>query len=154
MSFIRSQFRHLRRLRRVSHFRHLGGAPREHRTDSLSAAFCNLRKDEAEDMTERYQALCAHYGMTASRNNRGLAHENGSIEGPHGHLKRTIADALALRGSAEFDDLDAYRTFIAEVVGRANAHRAKRINAERVLLQDLPAMRAIMRPPLAPGISP
>ena len=32
---------------------HLGGAPREHRTDSLSAAFCNLRKDEAEDMTER-----------------------------------------------------------------------------------------------------
>ena len=121
---------------------HLGGAPREHRTDSLSAAFCNLRKDEAEDMTERYQALCAHYGMTASRNNRGVAHENGSIEGPHGHLKRTIADALALRGSAEFDDLDAYRTFIAEVVGRANAHRAKRINAERALLQDLPAMRA------------
>ena len=56
---------------------HLGGAPREHRTDSLSAAFRNLRKDEAEDMTERYRALCAHYGMTASRNNRGAAHENG-----------------------------------------------------------------------------
>ena len=108
---------------------HLGGAPREHRTDSLSAAFCNLRKDEAEDMTERYKALCAHYGMTVSRNNRGVAHENGSIEGPHGHLKRTIADALALRGSAEFDDLDAYRAFIAEVVGRANAHRAKRMRA-------------------------
>ena len=102
----------------------------------------NLRKDEAEDMTERYKALCAHYGMTVSRNNRGVAHENGSIEGPHGHLKRTISDALALRGSAEFDDLDAYRAFIAEVVGRANAHRAKRINAERALLQDLPAMRA------------
>ena len=50
-------------------------------------------------MTERYRALCAHYGMTVSRNNRGLAHENGSIEGPHGHLKRDIADALALRGS-------------------------------------------------------
>ena len=121
---------------------HLGGAPREHRTDSLSAAFCNLRKDEAEDMTQRYQALCAHYGMTVSRNNRGLAHENGSIESPHGHLKRTIADALALRGSSDFDDLDAYRAFIAEVVGRANAHRAKRIDAERALLRDLPAMRA------------
>ena len=121
---------------------HLGGTPREHRTDSLSAAFCNLRKNEAEDMTERYRALCAHYGMTVSRNNRGLAHENGSIEGPHGHLKRSIADALALRGSSDFDDLDAYRAFIAEVVGRANAHRAKRINAERATLRDLPAMRA------------
>ena len=121
---------------------HLGGAPREHRTDSLSAAFCNLRKDEAEDMTQRYRALCAHYGMTVSRNSRGLAHENGSIESPHGHLKHTIADALALRGSSDFDDLDAYRAFIAEVVGRANAHRAKRIDAERALLRDLPAMRA------------
>ena len=117
---------------------HLGGAPREHRTDSLSAAFRNLRKDE--DMTERYRALCAHYGMTVSRNNRGRAHENGSIEGPHGHLKRAVA--LALRGSADFDDLDAYRAFIAEVVGCANAHRAKRITAERAVLRDLPAMRA------------
>ena len=118
----------------------LGGAPRDHRTDSLSAAFRNLRKDEAEDMTERYRALCAHYGMTVSRNNRGLAHENGSIEGPHGHLKREIADALALRGSADFDDLDAYRAFIAEIVGRANARRTKRIKAERATLRDLPAL--------------
>ncbi len=120
---------------------HLGGAPREHRTDSLSAAFRNLRKDEAEDMTERYRALCAHYGMTVSRNNRGLAHENGSIEGPHGHLKRNIADALALCGSSDFADLDSYRGFIAEVVGRANAHRTKGIEAERAVLLDLPVSR-------------
>jgi hypothetical protein len=31
--------------------------------------------------------------MTPTRNNRGAAHENGAIEGPHGHLKRAIADA-------------------------------------------------------------
>ena len=30
------------------------------------------------------------YGMLATRNNRGEAHENGSIEGPHGHLKRRL----------------------------------------------------------------
>ena len=44
---------------------HLGGAPREHRTDSLSAAFRNLDKDAAEDMTRRYRALCEHYDMEA-----------------------------------------------------------------------------------------
>ena len=60
-----------------------GGAPREHRTDSLSAAFRNLDQATQDDLTERYKALCAHYGMRPSRNNRGLAHENGSIEGPH-----------------------------------------------------------------------
>jgi hypothetical protein len=50
----------------------LGGAPLEHRSDSLSAAFRNLDRDAAEDQTKRYQALCAHYGMTATRNKRRL----------------------------------------------------------------------------------
>ena len=122
---------------------HLGGAPGEHRTDSLSAAFCNLGKDAVEDMTGRYRALCEHYGMEATRNNRGVAHENGSIEGPHGHLKRRIADALALRGSSDFETLDAYRRFVAEAVGRANAHRSKAIEAERAVLRDLPVERTV-----------
>jgi hypothetical protein len=26
-------------------------------------------------------ALCNHYGMTPSRNTKGVAHENGAIEG-------------------------------------------------------------------------
>jgi len=77
----------------------LGGAPREHRSDSLSAAFRNLDPDATTDWTTRYEALCSHYGMTASRNNRGLAHENGAIEAPHGHLKRAVADALPARGA-------------------------------------------------------
>lgn len=51
----------------------LGGAPREHRSDSLSAAFCNLSRDARIDLTARYEALCAHYGMEPTRNNRGLA---------------------------------------------------------------------------------
>jgi hypothetical protein len=119
----------------------LGGAPREHRTDSLSAAFCNLDRDARDDLTQRYEALCAHYGMRPSRNNRGVAHENGSIEGPHGHLKRAIADALLLRGTVDFDDLATYRGFIDEIVSRRNARNAKRIDSERVVLQELPDRR-------------
>lgn len=83
----------------------LGGAPREHRTDSLSAAFRNLDKAAREDLTARYEALCAHYGMEPTRNNRRVAHENGAIESPHGHLKSAITDALLLRGSTDFADL-------------------------------------------------
>ena len=58
--------------------------------------------------------------MTPSRNNPGIAHENGAIEGAHGHLKRAIEDALLLRGSADFADLAAYRRFIAEIVSRGD----------------------------------
>src|SRR5271165_1281192 len=42
----------------------LGGAPQEHRTDSLSAAFRNLDRQAQDDLTSRYDELCAHYGMT------------------------------------------------------------------------------------------
>ncbi|WP_375764601.1 IS21-like element helper ATPase IstB [Bradyrhizobium sp. Pha-3] len=119
----------------------LGGAPREHRTDSLSAAFCNLDRDAKDDLTRRYEDLCAHYGMRPSRNNRGIAHENGAIESSHGHLKRAVGDALLLRGTADFDDLAAYRGFIDEIVSRRNARNAKRIDSERTALQDLPDRR-------------
>ena len=119
----------------------LGGAPLEHRSDSLSAAFRNLGRDAQEDLTRRYDALCAHYGMQPSRNNPGVAHENGAIESAHGHLKAAIADALLLRGSRDFPDLAAWRGFVDEVVGRHNARLAPRIALEREALQDLPIRR-------------
>lgn len=119
----------------------LGGVPELHRSDSLSAAFRNLDRDAQEDLTKRYEALVAHYGMTPTRNNPGLAHENGSIESPHGHLKRVIEDELLLRGSRDFADLDAYRRFIDEVVGRRNARNRKRIEIEKAELGELPERR-------------
>ena len=119
----------------------LGCAPLQHRSDSLSAAFRNLDDDTRQDQTRRYEALCAHYRMEPTRNNRGVAHENGSIESPHGHLKQAIEDALLLRGSRDFDDLQAYRRFVDEVVGRRNARHRKRLDLERSALQSLPARR-------------
>ena len=119
----------------------LGGAPKEHRSDSLSAAFRNLDADARQDLTSRYDALCVHYGMTPSRNNRGEAHENGSIESAHGHLKAAIRDALLLRGSADFDDLAAYRKFIDEAVSRRNRRNGPRIDVERAALRPLPDRR-------------
>ena len=119
----------------------LGGAPAEHRTDSLSAAFRNLDRDARDDLTRRYEALCAHYRMTPSRNNTGVAHENGSIESRHGHLKGRLDQALTLRASRDFDTLDAYRHFVAEVVGRHNARRRKVVDLERPQLHALPERR-------------
>jgi hypothetical protein len=119
----------------------LGGVPERHRTDSLSAAFRNLDRDAEDDLRRRYEDLCAHYGMRATRNNAGLAHENGVIESSHGHLKRALQDALLLRGSRDFNDLDCYRRFVDEIVGRRNARNKKRINIERAALKELPADR-------------
>src|SRR5208283_1422047 len=119
----------------------LGGVPEQHRSDSLSAAFRNLDADAKEDLTQRYEAFCTHYGMTPTRNNPGVAHENGSIESSHGHLKKALEDALLLRGGRDFEDLNAYRRFVDEVVGRRNANNRKRIELERSRLTPLPKRR-------------
>lgn len=119
----------------------LGGVPKEHRSDSLSAAFRNLAADAKEDLTARYSALMRHYEMEPSRNNAGVAHENGAIESAHGHLKAAMEDALLLRGSRDFEDLDAYRRFVDEVVGQRNARNRKRIELERPALASLPKRR-------------
>ncbi len=119
----------------------LGGVPKEHRSDSLSAAFRNLTADAQQDLTQRYQNLMRHYGTEPSRNNAGVAHENGSIESAHGHLKQALEDALLLRGNRDFADLDAYRAFVDEIIGRRNAHNRKRIALERETLAPLPPRR-------------
>jgi transposase InsO family protein len=80
----------------------MGGVPEEHRTDSLAAAFNNHAEHEL--LTRRYEALCTHYGMRPSRNNLGVSHENGSIESRQGTLKRTLEQALLLRGHRKFNE--------------------------------------------------
>ena len=79
--------------------------------------------------------------MEPSRNNTGIAHENGAIESAHGHLKAALQDALLLRGSRDFTDLDAYRAFVDDIIGRRNAHNRKRIELERSALAPLPKRR-------------
>jgi hypothetical protein len=65
----------------------------------------------------------------------------GAGESPHGHLKKALEDALLLRGSRGFDDLDAYRRFVDEIVGRQNANNRKQIELERASLSPLPKRR-------------
>lgn len=120
----------------------LGGAPHQHRTDSLSAAFKNLNKDAREDMTSRYEALCAQYAMVPTRNNRGAGHENGSVESPHGHLKKRIQQAVLMRGNNDFANVGAYQNFIDDVVMQHNRRNAKAVTEERGALQPLPLHRA------------
>ena len=119
----------------------LQGVPAEHRTDSLSAAFRNLDRDAQLDFTRRYDELSRHYGMTATRNNPGVAHENGSIEAPNGHLKRRLDQALLQRASRDFADLDDYRRFVELVCNRHNARRRALVATEREKLRELPKRR-------------
>lgn len=121
-----------------------GGVPQLHRTDHLSAAVRQLRQEEREEWTERYQALMRHYGMQPTWNNTGVAHENGDVEQAHYRFKEALDQALRARGSRDFASRGAYEHFLQTLVQRRNQHRAARAASEREALQPLPTA------PLAP----
>jgi len=116
-----------------------GGVPATHRTDSLSAAFKNHCQKTL--LTERYTKLCKHYGVKATRNNKGVAHENGAIESAHGHLKRKIDQQLILRGSRDFNSLNEYEKFVNLIVAKINRQCKTRFDEEKTCLQALPSRR-------------
>lgn len=53
-------------------------------------------------------------------------------------MKRALEDALLLRGTRDFADLDSYRRFVDEIVGRGNARNRSAIALERPHLAALP----------------
>jgi hypothetical protein len=120
-----------------------GGVPAEHRTDSLSACFRNRDGSYAGDYTSRYRELCAHLGVIATRNNRGVAHENGAIEGPHRHWKHRLEQQLIQRGSRDFATEAEYRRLVSQVTNTLSSRHevAGRLEIERLHLQPLPVDR-------------
>lgn len=122
-------------------FRSAGGVPKVVRTDSLSAAYRNHTNED--DLTERFNELVQHYGFKATRNNRGVAHENGAIESPHGHLKSQLKQALKIRGDDDFKDRKAYEAFVADLVARRNRRIRDKYLLEQRQLQALPRVMSV-----------
>lgn len=132
----------------------IGGAPAEHRTDSLSASFKNLSKDDQADLTVRYRALADHYNMKATRINPGKSHENGGIESPHRHVKDRIRQTLIIRGSKDFSSFEEYQEFITVVVREHNIRLSKGLfEAEQMKLQPLPSTKGVEYTELIAAVS-
>ena len=118
-----------------------GGVPHELRTDSLSAAYKN--RQAQDDFTERYADLCQHYGVKPTRNNRGIAHENGAIESPNNHLKKQLHQALLVRGSHDFNRREDYEAFVQNLLKQRNRRVHSAFLDEQRQLQALPATQRV-----------
>ncbi len=114
----------------------LGGVPRKHRSDSLSAAVNNLSDDR--EFRAKYQDLLDHYRLEPQRINVRKAHENGDIESSHGHVKSAIDQGLLLRGSRDFATREDYETFLSQLIDKRNAARRPQYEEEQATLTELP----------------
>jgi hypothetical protein len=117
----------------------LGGTPKEHRTDCLTAAI-NSQCDR-QKFTERYGALLQHYGMAASHTNPESPNENGDVEQSHHRFKQAAAQELMMRGSRDFESRAEYEAFLELIEKRRNNLRRERLAEELKILRVLPEKR-------------
>lgn len=118
----------------------LGAVATEHRTDNLTAA-THHEGGNKRAFNERWSNLLQHYGVTPSRNNPGVSHENGSVEKNNHLTKNAVDQQLMIRGSRDFFSVDEYKIFLIEVVRCCNHGRQGRLEEEFKYLKDLPERR-------------
>jgi hypothetical protein len=117
----------------------LGGVPRRHQTDRLSAAVNKVPNPDV--FTRRYQGLMGHYGLESCRTNTGKGNENGDVEQRHYRFKTAVDQALMLRGSRDFESLAAYVAFLRKLNDQLNSGRQKRLAEELAVMRPLPKRR-------------
>ncbi len=118
---------------------HLGGVPKRHRTDRLSAAINNL--SDQRSFTRRYKGLLSHYRISGEKTNPFSGNENGDVEQRHHRFKRAIIQRLSIRGSFDFENRDAYEQFLRQTLSELNAGRLKLVSEELEVLRELPDRR-------------
>jgi hypothetical protein len=117
----------------------LGGVPKYHQTDSLSAAVRNMANPKK--FTDRYLALMRHYGLKGRKTNPASPNENGDIEQSHNRLKRAAEQTLLLRGSRDFESREDYSDFLNKLYDQLNLGRQRRFKDELANLRQLPFRR-------------
>lgn len=116
----------------------LGGVPKRHQTDRLTAAVQNITPST---LNEDYKALLKYYKMDVRYSNARCPNENGDVEQRHYRFKQAVDQALMLRGSRDFESRELYAYFLRQVFRELNAGRSDRFQEELKVMKSLPEKR-------------
>jgi hypothetical protein len=98
--------------------------------------------------------VLAHYGLRSTRIEPGESHQNGGAEKAHDLFKKALDQALVLRGSRDFDTVEAYVAFVQKhVVSKRNVRAGARLEEERPHLRPLPTSRLPEYTPHRPHVT-
>ncbi len=121
----------------------LGHIPIYHQTDNSSAATYSpgaKSQDGAKrEYTDGYLQLLKHFGLEPKTTNLNSPQENGDVESSNGGLKQAIEQHLLLRGSRDFESIDAYEAFLFAVMSRRNRSRQERVGKELAVMKPFSA---------------
>jgi len=114
----------------------LGRVPDWHQTDNSSSATHKLTTG-TRGFNEKYAALIRHFGMKPRTTGVGKKEQNGDVEALNGSLKRRLNQHLLMRGSRDFESVEAYQAWLQGVLLKANALRCKRVTEELATMRPL-----------------
>ena len=117
----------------------LGGVPKSHQTDQLTAAVHQLG-NQAE-FTDRYQSLLKHYSLSGRKIEVGKPNQNGDIEQSNYRIKEAVDQSLMIRGSRDFKSREEYEYFLRQIFDELNSACLPRFEEEAKVLQMLPKTR-------------
>jgi hypothetical protein len=122
----------------------LGRVPDYHQTDNSTAATHRIPDGKREladggkrPFNEEYLALMRHFGMKPRTTAIGAKEQNGDVEASNGALKRRLNQALLVRGSRDFESVEAWESFLQEVLRKANGARGSRVAEELAAMRPL-----------------
>ncbi len=114
----------------------LGRVPEWHQTDNSTSATHNLPSRKRE-FNEQYLVLMRHLGMKPRTIAVGKKEQNGDVESSNGALKRRLEQHLLMRGSRDFESVEAYERWIWGVLEKSNALRRERVKEELAAMRPL-----------------
>jgi transposase len=129
----------LRRGMQSSLFR-LGKVPEYAQSDNLSAATHDLGSNK-RDFNKDYEDFVTHFGMTPRKIAVGKANQNGDVESSNNALKKKLEQHLILRGSRDFESVEAYEEWVQEVMTKTNELRCTKVKEELAAMQPLSVER-------------
>lgn len=109
-------------------------------TDSLSAATHELGEG-SRGFNKQYEEFVSHFGMKPRRIAVGQCNQNGDVEALNGTLKRCLKQHLLLRGSYDFESVEAYENWMQDVLAQNNDLRRAKITEELSHMRPLSASR-------------
>lgn len=126
----------------------LGRRPEYHQTDNSTAATHRIPDGKRvfadsgkRPFNEDYLALMRHFKMKPRTTEIGAKEQNGDVEASNGAIKRRLNQALLLRGSRDFASVEAWESFLQEVLRKANSARGSRLVEEIAAMKPLDVAR-------------
>jgi hypothetical protein len=118
----------------------LGAVPDFHQTDNSTAATHDLRTGK-RGFNEEYLAMMGHFAMKPRTIAIGEKEQNGDVEASHGVLKRRLEQHLLLRGSRDFESVEAYERWLWEKIEAADRLRQPKLAEELAVMRPLRVSR-------------